>query len=43
MGLLDGQAAIVTGGAPGLGLAIARRHVAEGVRVVLEVAGGRYT
>lgn len=35
MGLLDGQAAIVTGGAQGLGLAIARRYVAEGARVVL--------
>ena len=35
MGLLDGQAAIVTGGAQGLGLAVARRYLGEGARVVL--------
>ena len=33
--LLTGQTAVVTGGAQGLGLAIAERFVAEGARVVL--------
>jgi NAD(P)-dependent dehydrogenase (short-subunit alcohol dehydrogenase family) len=33
MGMLDGKTAIVTGGARGIGLAIAKRFVAEGVRV----------
>jgi 3-oxoacyl-[acyl-carrier protein] reductase len=33
--LLNGQTAVVTGGAQGLGLAIAERFVAEGARVVL--------
>ncbi|OBI36130.1 3-oxoacyl-ACP reductase [Mycobacterium sp. E1386] len=33
--LLAGQAAVITGGAQGLGLAIAERFVAEGARVVL--------
>jgi 3-oxoacyl-[acyl-carrier protein] reductase len=33
--LLDGQTAVVTGGAQGLGFAIAQRFVAEGARVVL--------
>lgn len=33
--LLNGQAAVVTGGAQGLGLAIAERFVKEGARVVL--------
>src|ERR1700757_937866 len=33
--LLDGQVAVVTGGAEGLGFAIAERFVAEGARVVL--------
>lgn len=33
--LLAGQTAVVTGGAQGLGLAIAQRFVAEGARVVL--------
>ena len=32
---LDGKVAIVTGGAAGLGLAYARRFVAEGARVVI--------
>lgn len=35
MSLLKGQTAVVTGGAQGLGLAIAERFVAEGARVVL--------
>jgi 3-oxoacyl-[acyl-carrier protein] reductase len=35
MDLLTGQTAVVTGGAQGLGLAIAERFVAEGARVVL--------
>ncbi|MBW0013504.1 MAG: SDR family NAD(P)-dependent oxidoreductase, partial [Mycobacterium sp.] len=35
MSLLDGQTAVVTGGAQGLGFAIAERFVAEGARVVL--------
>lgn len=35
MGLLDGRCAVVTGGAQGIGLAIATRYVAEGARVVL--------
>ena len=35
MALLAGRTAVVTGGAQGLGLAIARRFVAEGARVVL--------
>lgn len=35
MGLLDSQTAVVTGGAAGIGLAIAKRFVAEGARVVL--------
>jgi 3-oxoacyl-[acyl-carrier protein] reductase len=33
--LLDGQTAVVTGGAQGLGYAIAERFIAEGARVVL--------
>lgn len=33
--LLDGQTAVITGAAQGLGLAIAQRFVAEGARVVL--------
>jgi 3-oxoacyl-[acyl-carrier protein] reductase len=33
--LLDGQTAVITGGAQGLGFAIAERFVAEGARVVL--------
>lgn len=33
--LLSGQTAVITGGAQGLGLAIAERFVAEGARVVL--------
>jgi 3-oxoacyl-[acyl-carrier protein] reductase len=33
--LLNGQTAVITGGAQGLGLAIAERFVAEGARVVL--------
>src|SRR6201988_4294536 len=35
MSLLTGQTAVVTGGAQGLGLAIAERFVAEGASVVL--------
>ena len=35
MSLLSGQTAVITGGAQGLGLAIAERFVAEGARVVL--------
>ncbi len=35
MSLLTGQTAVVTGGAQGLGLAIARRFIDEGARVVL--------
>lgn len=35
MALLAGQTAVITGGAQGLGLAIAERFVAEGARVVL--------
>ena len=35
MGLLDGRVALITGGAQGLGFAIATRYVAEGAQVVL--------
>ncbi|UVO11626.1 3-oxoacyl-ACP reductase FabG [Mycobacterium sp. SVM_VP21] len=35
MALLNGQTAVITGGAQGLGFAIAQRFVAEGARVVL--------
>jgi len=35
MGLLEGRTAVVTGGAQGIGFAIAERYVAEGARVVL--------
>lgn len=35
MGMLEGKVAIVTGGAQGIGLAIARRYVAEGARVII--------
>lgn len=35
MSLLLGQTAVVTGGAQGLGYAIAERFIAEGARVVL--------
>ncbi|MGH8994477.1 MAG: 3-oxoacyl-ACP reductase FabG [Acidimicrobiales bacterium] len=42
MGLLDGKAAIVTGAAQGIGLAIARRLVGEGATVVIgDVDGAR--
>ena len=33
--LLTGQTAVITGGAQGIGFAIAERFVAEGARVVL--------
>jgi 3-oxoacyl-[acyl-carrier protein] reductase len=35
VGLLEGKATVVTGGAQGIGLAIARRYVEEGARVVI--------
>jgi len=35
VGLLDGKAAVVTGGAQGIGLAIARAFVGQGARVVI--------
>ena len=35
MGMLEGKTAIVTGGARGIGLSIAKRYVAEGARVVI--------
>ena len=35
MSLLTGQTAVITGGAQGLGFAIAQRFVDEGARVVL--------
>jgi NAD(P)-dependent dehydrogenase (short-subunit alcohol dehydrogenase family) len=35
MGLLDGRAAVITGGAAGLGRAIVRRYLAEGARVAI--------
>ena len=35
MSLLDGRTAVITGGAQGIGLAIAQRYVAEGARVVI--------
>jgi NAD(P)-dependent dehydrogenase (short-subunit alcohol dehydrogenase family) len=35
MGKLDNKVAIVTGGARGIGLAIAKRYVAEGARVIV--------
>ncbi|MGZ6754872.1 MAG: SDR family NAD(P)-dependent oxidoreductase, partial [Nocardioides sp.] len=35
MSLLEGRTAVITGGAQGLGRAIAERFVAEGARVVL--------
>jgi 3-oxoacyl-[acyl-carrier protein] reductase len=42
MGLLDGKAAVVTGGAQGIGLAIAARLVGEGAAVVVaDVDEGR--
>ncbi|GAS95007.1 3-ketoacyl-(acyl-carrier-protein) reductase [Mycolicibacterium canariasense] len=35
MALLDGRTAVITGGAQGIGFAIAQRFIAEGARVVL--------
>jgi glucose 1-dehydrogenase len=35
MDMLDGKTAIVTGGARGIGLAIGKRYIAEGARVVI--------
>jgi len=35
MGMLEGKTAIVTGGARGIGFAIAKRYIAEGARVVV--------
>ena len=35
MSLIDGRTAVVTGGAQGIGFAIAQRYVAEGARVVI--------
>ena len=35
MPMLDNKVAVVTGGARGIGLAIARRFVAEGAKVVI--------
>jgi 3-oxoacyl-[acyl-carrier protein] reductase len=35
MGLLDGRTAVITGGAQGIGFAIAQRYIADGARVVL--------
>jgi 3-oxoacyl-[acyl-carrier protein] reductase len=35
MGLLEGKTAVITGGAQGIGLAIAERFVAEGGRIVI--------
>lgn len=35
MGLLEGRTAVITGGAQGIGLAIAERFVAEGGRIVI--------
>ncbi|GLY67969.1 3-oxoacyl-ACP reductase FabG [Amycolatopsis taiwanensis] len=40
MALLDGKTAVITGGAQGIGLAIAELFVAEGARVVLADLGG---
>jgi 3-oxoacyl-[acyl-carrier protein] reductase len=35
VGLLDGKSAVVTGGAQGIGFAIARAYAAQGARIVL--------
>lgn len=35
MGMLDGQVAVVTGGARGIGFAIARKFAAEGAKIVI--------
>jgi NAD(P)-dependent dehydrogenase (short-subunit alcohol dehydrogenase family) len=40
VGVLDGRTAIVTGGARGIGGAIARRFAAEGAAVVVNDLGG---